>query len=216
MKDFTYVGESFYLNGEPYTVLSGAMHYFRIHPDYWEDRLKKLKACGLNTVETYVCWNLHERKEGIFDFSGILDIERFISIAESLDLNVIVRPGPFICAEWEFGGVPAWLLSYPQISLRCDDPLYMKKITPYYREICARIRPHLCTNGGNVIMVQVENEYGSYGNDKEYLKKLLNLYHENGIDCLLFTSDGSTKWMLNGGTLPETLTVLKPKPFAER
>ncbi len=204
---FTYQNEQFILDGEPITILSGAVHYFRTVPECWEDRLLKLKACGLNTVETYTCWNLHERKEGEFDFSGMLDIERFIKTAQKLGLLVILRPGPYICAEWDFGGLPSWLLAYPDIALRCDDPLYLEKVKPYYRELLGRIRPYLCTNGGNVIMVQVENEYGSYGDDKIYLQKIVDIYRENGIDCLLFTSDGTAKWMLSGGTLPDVLAV---------
>ena len=203
----TYDKDHFLLDGKPYQIISGAIHYFRVVPEYWEDRLKKLKACGFNTVETYTCWNLHERKEGLFDFSGILDIERFIKTAEKLDLNVIVRPGPYICAEWEFGGLPSWLLSYPNIGIRCNDPLYLEKVAPYYRELLSRIRPHLSTNGGNVIMMQVENEYGSYGDDHDYMRNVMKLYHDNGIDCLLFTSDGDEMSMLSGGTLPELLAV---------
>ncbi|MBP1571641.1 MAG: beta-galactosidase, partial [Oscillospiraceae bacterium] len=199
--------DKFLMDGKPYRIISGAMHYFRIVPEYWEDRLKKLKACGFNTVETYTCWNLHERKEGVFDFSGILDIEKYIETAAKLGLNVIIRPGPYICAEWELGGLPSWLLSYPDMSLRCYDPLYLEKVKPYYKQLLSRIKPHLSTNGGNVIMMQVENEYGSYGNDKEYLKQVENIYRENGIDCLLFTSDGPTEWMLAGGTLPHLLAV---------
>ena len=199
--------DKFLMDGKPYRIISGAMHYFRIVPEYWEDRLKKLKACGFNTVETYTCWNLHERKEGVFDFSGILDIEKYIKTAAKLDLNVIIRPGPYICAEWELGGLPSWLLSYPDMSLRCNDPLYLEKVKPYYKQLLSRIKPHLSTNGGNVIMMQVENEYGSYGNDKEYLKQVENIYRENGIDCLLFTSDGPTEWMLAGGTLPHLIAV---------
>lgn len=207
MATFTYDDKNFLMDGKPYTVISGAIHYFRSVPEYWRDRMLKLKACGFNTVETYTCWNLHERKEGQFDFSGMLDIERFISIAEELDLNVIIRPGPYICAEWEFGGLPSWLLKYPNIALRCDDPLYLEKVTPYYKELFRRIRPHLCTNGGKVIMMQVENEYGSYGDDKIYLRKVAKLYRDNGIDCILFTSDGTLLAMLSGGTLPELLAV---------
>lgn len=207
MPVLTYDRQNFLMDGKPYQILSGAIHYFRVVPQYWEDRLKKLKACGFNAVETYVCWNLHERREGEFDFSGMLDIERFISIAESLDLNVIIRPGPYICAEWDFGGLPSWLLKYPNIALRCNDSLYLEKVKPYYRELFERVRPHLCTNGGRVIMVQVENEYGSYGDDKEYLRKVVDIYRENGIDCQLFTSDGTCLWMLSGGTLPELLAV---------
>lgn len=205
---FTYEGNQFLMDGKPYRILSGAMHYFRIVPEYWEDRLKKLKACGFNTVETYTCWNLHERKEGQFDFSGMLDIERFISLAESLDLNVIVRPGPYICSEFEFGGLPSWLLKYSGMGLRCNDPLYLEKVKPYYRELAKRVVPHLCTNGGRVIMMQVENEYGSYGDDKDYLRAVEAIYKDNGIDCLLFTSDGPEHWMLSGGTLPHLLKVL--------
>ena len=207
MPTFTYDNAHFLLNGEPFTVISGAIHYFRTPPEYWEDRLKKLKACGFNTVETYTCWNLHERREGEFDFSGMLDIVRFIETATALGLYVIVRPGPYICAEWDFGGLPAWLLSYPQMAIRCNDPLYLEKVAPYYRELLSRIRPYLITNGGNILMVQVENEYGSFGNDHDYLRRVAEMYRENGIDCTLFTSDGTCLWMLNGGSLPEILEV---------
>ncbi|MBQ8599258.1 MAG: beta-galactosidase [Oscillospiraceae bacterium] len=204
----TFENDQFLMDGKPYRIISGAMHYFRILPEYWEDRLKKLKACGFNTVETYTCWNLHERKEGQFDFSGMLDIEKYIETAERLDLNVIIRPGPYICAEWEFGGLPSWLLSYPHLPLRCSDPLYLEKVRPYYQELLSRIRPHLASNGGRVMMMQVENEYGSYGDDKDYLREVEQIYRDNGIDCLLFTSDGSSLWTLNGGTLPHLLSVV--------
>ena len=204
---FTYEKDVFLYDGQPVTLISGAVHYFRTVPEYWEDRLSKLKACGFNAVETYTCWNLHERREGQFDFSGILDIERFIETAGRLGLFVILRPGPYICAEWDFGGLPSWLMSYPDLALRCDDPAYLEKVKPYYRELLSRVRPHLCTNGGNVIMMQVENEYGSYGDDSIYLQKVVNIYRENDIDCLLFTSDGTARWMLSGGTLPDVLAV---------
>lgn len=204
---FTYEKDVFLYDGQPVTLISGAVHYFRTVPEYWEDRLSKLKACGFNAVETYTCWNLHERREGQFDFSGILDIERFIETAGRLGLFVILRPGPYICAEWDFGGLPSWLMSYPDLALRCDDPAYLEKVKPYYRELLSRVRPHLCTNGGNVIMMQVENEYGSYGDDSIYLQKVVDIYRENDIDCLLFTSDGTARWMLSGGTLPDVLAV---------
>ena len=119
MSEFTYREKSFYLDGKPFTVLSGAMHYWRILPEYWEDRLKKLKECGFNTVETYVAWNLHERVEGTFDFSGALDVVAYIETAHRLGLKVIVRPGPYICAECDFGGLPSWLLKYENLPLRC-------------------------------------------------------------------------------------------------
>lgn len=207
MHSFTYEGDRFLMDGKPYQIISGAMHYFRIVPEYWEDRLMKLRACGFNTVETYVCWNLHERRQGEFDFSGILDLERYISLAERLGLNVIVRPGPYICAEWELGGLPSWLLNKPGMALRCNNPEYLACVRPYYREVLSRVRPHLITNGGRVLMMQVENEYGSYGDDREYMAAVEQIYRENGIDCLLYTSDGATNWMLNGGTLPHLLSV---------
>ncbi len=203
----TYQGESFYLDGEPFVVRSGAMHYFRIPREYWHDRLLKLKECGFNTVETYTCWNLHEPREGEFDFSGMLDLEAYIEEAASLGLHVILRPGPFICAEWEFGGLPAWLLTYDKLMLRCDDELYLSKVRRYYKELLGRIRPYLAVNGGPIFMLQIENEYGSYADDKAYLRKIVDMYRENGIDCLFFTSDGPSKSMLTGGTLDEYLCV---------
>ena len=205
---FTYENDKFLLDGAPYQILSGAMHYFRIVPEYWEDRLKKLRACGFNTVETYVPWSLHERREGQFDFSGILDIVHYIEIAENLGLNVIIRPGPYICAEFDFGGLPSWLLSYPHMRIRCNDLQYLEKVRPYYRELFDRIRPHLCTNGGRIIMVQIENEYGSYGDDKTYLRAVAEMYREYGIDCQMYTSDGPSYWMLQGGTLPDYPAVV--------
>ena len=198
----------FLMDGKPHRIISGAMHYFRILPEYWEDRLRKLKSCGFNTVETYTCWNLHERKEGQFDFSGILDIAAYIRLAQKMGLDVIVRPGPYICAEWEFGGLPSWLLADPDMGLRCNDPKFLTKVRRYYEALLEQVRPLLSTNGGPVIMMQVENEYGSYGNDKEYLLATEKIYRECGIDCLLFTSDGSCDWMLSGGSLPHLLTTV--------
>ncbi len=203
----TYDNDNFLMDGKPYQIISGAIHYFRVHPDYWYDRLEKLKACGFNTVETYVCWNLHERQEGSFDFSGRLDIVKFIETAKELGLNVILRPGPYICAEWDFGGLPSWLLNYKDITLRCTDPMYLQKVKPYYKELFSRVRPYLCTNGGNIIMVQLENEYGSYGDDTEYLKKVEEIYHDEGIDCTIFTCDGTLPSMLGGGTVDGVLSV---------
>ena len=183
--------DNFYLDGKPFQVISGSIHYFRVVPEYWRDRLLKLKAMGCNTVETYLAWNFHEPKKGQFNFSGMADVEQFVRIAQEIGLYVILRPSPYICAEWEFGGLPSWLLSYPHMGLRCNDPVYLEKVRPYYEQLLSRVRPHLCTNGGRVIMVQVENEYGSYGDDKEYLRAVEQIYHDNGIDCLLFTSDGA-------------------------
>ncbi|MCD7827273.1 MAG: beta-galactosidase [Clostridiales bacterium] len=203
MSVLTYKGGDFYLDGEKYTIISGAMHYFRIPREYWFDRLLKLKECGFNTVETYTCWNLHEPTEGAFDFSGMLDLEAYIDIAAELGLNVILRPGPYICAEWEFGGLPAWLLNYKDMNIRCLDRTFISKVERYYRELLRRVVPRLGTNGGNIIMMQIENEYGSYGNDHEYMEEIARIYKDNGVDCLLYTSDGASYYMLSGGTLPE-------------
>lgn len=197
----SYQNGQFYLDGKPYVVISGAIHYFRVPREYWHDRLLKLKECGFNTVETYTCWNLHEKTEGVFDFSGILDIEAYIATAEELGLNVILRPGPYICAEWDFGGLPAWLLKYENMSLRCYDEKYLGFVRRYYKELLSRIRPHLASNGGSIFMLQIENEYGSYGNDKEYVKAIVDIYKENDIDCLFFTADGSNPAMQSGGSL---------------
>lgn len=203
MAILTYKGNKFFLDGEEYTIISGAMHYFRIPREYWHDRLLKLKECGFNTVETYTCWNLHEPKENVFDFSGMLDLEAYIDIANELGLNVILRPGPYICAEWEMGGLPAWLLNYPNLTIRCNDELFISKVERYYNELLGRIVPKLSTNGGNIIMMQIENEYGSYGDDHEYMQRIADIYKKAGVDCLLFTSDGASNSMLQGGTLPE-------------
>ena len=187
---FTYQGRDFYLNGEKFTVRSGSMHYFRTPKYYWEDRLLKLKECGFNCVETYVAWNLHEPKEGEFCFDGELDVGEFFDTAARLGLYVVLRPGPYICAEWEFGGFPAWLLSYDGIRLRCNDELYFSKLEAWSRALFKVVTPRLITNGGNILMVQVENEYGSYGNDLSYLTRLRDLYKELGVDTVMFTTDG--------------------------
>ncbi len=208
MKNLTYKGDSFYIGEEKIQIISGAIHYFRTVPEYWEDRLTKLKSCGFNTVETYMPWNLHEAEEGEFDFSGILDIARFIEIATTLDLYVIVRPGPYICAEWEFGGFPYWLLKDMNMKLRCYYEPYLEKVSSYYKEVMKVIKPFLSTNGGNVIAMQVENEYGSYGNDKKYLRFIEDLMIDLGCDVLRFTSDGECDWMLGGGTLPEVFKIV--------
>ena len=207
MPILTYDKDNFYIDGKKTRILSGAIHYFRVVPEYWEDRLKKLKAMGLNTVETYMCWNLHERREGEFDFDGILDVSRFIGIAERLGLYVIVRPGPYICAEWDFGGLPAWLQAIPGLRYRCSDKVYLEKVRNYIKRVSAELAPHLHKNGGNIIMIQVENEYGSYGNDKIYLKAIEDMYRENGVDCQLFTSDGPCNTMVGGGSLDGLLEV---------
>lgn len=207
MSRLTFDEKQFYLDGNPFRIVSGTIHYFRVVPEYWEDRLKKLRAAGFNCVETYTCWNLHERKEGVFDFEGGLDIARFVRTAKDLGLYVILRPGPYICAELEFGGLPSWLLTYQKMHLRCYDEEFLSKVSRYYKELFGQLRPYFGENGGNIIAVQVENEYGSYGNDKEYLRAVAKIYEENDVHELYFTSDGPTQLMLAGGALPEYLAT---------
>ena len=200
--------KKFLMDGKPINIYSGAMHYFRTFPEYWEDRLTKLKLAGFNTVETYVCWNLHEPKPGEFCFEGMLDIERFVKTAEKVGLYCIVRPGPYICAEWDFGGLPAWLLKDKNMQIRCNYPDYTACVERFYRELLSRLAPLQMTKGGNIIAMQVENEYGSYGNDKEYLAFIEKLMRDCGIDCELFTSDSNWKNTLSGGSLPHIYKVL--------
>ncbi|TQS74999.1 beta-galactosidase [Ornithinibacillus gellani] len=208
MSNLTVKGKELYLNDKPFQLIAGAIHYFRVVPEYWEDRLLKLKACGFNCVETYVAWNLHEPKEGEFNFSGIADLEKFIQIADKVGLYVIIRPSPYICAEWEFGGLPAWLLADRNMKLRSVYPPYLEKVDRYYDVLLEKLRPLQSTNGGPIIAMQVENEYGSFGNDKAYLKHLQDGMISRGIDVLLFTSDGPTDLMLEGGTLDNVLATV--------
>lgn len=152
------------MKNEPIQFISGAIHYFRVVPEYWEDRLLKLKACGFNTVETYVPWNLHEPKEGEFNFEGIANIEEFIRIAGRIGLHVIVRPSPYICAEWEFDGLPSWLLADSNMRFRSHYEPFLDKVDQYFDTLLAKLKPVLQTNGGPIVAMQIENEYGSFGN----------------------------------------------------
>ena len=206
---FTIKGDKFYLNDKPIVLRSGAMHYFRVPKEYWEDRLKKLKAMGLNTVETYVAWNLHEKTQGEYDFNDMLDIHEFILLAKSLSLYVIIRPGPYICAEFDNGGFPAYLYKDKNVVLRSSEPTYLEYVKSWFTRLFEEFSDLQISKGGNVIAMQIENEYGSYGSDKAYLKALVDMYKELGIDCLLFTADGGAKdAFTSGGSLPEIYKTL--------
>ena len=196
------------MDGKSFRIYSGSMHYFRIMPEYWEDRLRKLKAAGFNTVETYVCWNMHEPRKGEFDFTGRFDIRRFIKTAQEVGLYAIVRPGPYICAEWDFGGLPAWLLKDRNMRLRCAYPEYLQHVSDFYHRLFEEIGDLQQSEGGNIIAMQIENEYGSYGNDKEYLRYIEKLMLDCGTKVMLFTSDGDDNSMLSGGTLPDVFKTL--------
>ncbi|GGY02647.1 beta-galactosidase [Massilia dura] len=210
---FTISGDRFMLNGAPLRVLSGALHYFRVVPGQWRDRLLKLKAMGLNTVETYVAWNLHEPRPGAFRFDGALDLPAFVRLAQELGLYVIVRPGPYICAEWEFGGLPAWLLADPAMEVRCCYPPYLAAVRRFYTALLPQLLPLQVQHGGPILAMQVENEYGSYGSDAQYVEWVRALMVELGVATLLFTSDGATDYMLAHGTLPD---VFKTANFGSR
>ncbi|ESO09774.1 hypothetical protein HELRODRAFT_195009 [Helobdella robusta] len=182
--------KEFYLKGEKIRILSGAVHYFRIVPDYWLDRLQKLKFCGLNCVETYVPWNLHEEIKGEFKFEGILDLRSFIKMAHSLGLYVILRPGPYICSEWEFGGLPSWLLSDANMKVRSSYEPYLQAVEEYFNKLLPLVTDLQHSRGGPIICLQLENEYGAYAADLNYMNFLRQNMLKNGIVEMLFTSDG--------------------------
>ena len=184
------IREDFYLDGKKIQIISGGIHYFRVVPEYWRDRLEKLKGMGCNTVETYIPWNLHEKEKGRFDFSGILDIAGFVRLAQELGLMVILRPSPYICAEWEFGGLPYWLLKEDGMRLRCMYPPYLEHVKSYYEKLFEIIAPLQITRGGPVILMQVENEYGYFGDDSAYLEYMKQLMIDCGCEVPLVTSDG--------------------------
>lgn len=184
------IRDNFYLNGEPFKIISGAFHYFRTVPEYWQDRIEKLVNMGCNTVETYIPWNFHEPEKGNFRFDGMHDIERFIHLAEKMGLYIIIRPSPYICSEWEFGGLPAWLLRDRNMRLRCSYDPYLNAVKEYYSVLIPKLVPHQCDRGGGVILVQLENEYGYYGNDTAYLEFLRDTLRELGVTVPFVTSDG--------------------------
>jgi len=199
------IKDDFYLNGKPFKIISGAFHYFRTVPEYWEDRMLKLKALGLNTVETYIPWNLHEPKPGTYCFDGMLDIERFIKIAEKLGLYVIVRPSPYICAEWEFGGLPGWLLKEDGMRLRVSEGPFLKAFEAYYNVLIPKLVPHQIDKGGNIILMQVENEYGYFANDRAYMESLAKIMRGLGVAVPFITSDNPETENLRGGSIDEAL-----------
>ncbi len=205
---FQVVKDQFIKDGKPVKLISGAVHYFRNMPDTWTDIFKKMKAMGLNCVETYCAWNMHEKKQGEFDFRGNLDIAAFVRAAQKEDLMVIVRPGPYICAEWEFGGLPWWIQTDDEMEIRCSNKAYIKYFDRYLDKLFEQIRPLLCTNGGPIIMLQCENEYGYYGDDKVYLRYLYESYREKGINVPLFTSDGTSRENLLDGSVEGCFSTL--------
>jgi beta-galactosidase len=199
-------GNHFVSDGKPYQIISGAMHYPRIPREYWADRLQKAHAMGLNTVETYIFWNLHEPQPGVFNFAGNLDVAEYVRLAQQEGLNVIVRPGPYVCSEWDFGGLPAWLFADPNIEVRTTDPKFLAAADRYLMRVGQELAPLQASRGGPIIMVQIENEYGSFGADKEYMEHIRQTLVRAGFgESILYTADGPDR--LARGTLRDVLAV---------
>ncbi|MBD5355523.1 MAG: cellulase family glycosylhydrolase [Bacteroides sp.] len=190
---------TFLLNGEPFVVKAAELHYPRIPKPYWDQRIKLCKALGMNTICLYTFWNSHEPKEGEFDFTGQNDLREFIKLCEENDMKVILRPGPYVCAEWEMGGLPWWLLKKKDIKLRENDPYFLERVDKFQKAVADQVSDLTVDKGGPIIMVQVENEYGSYGADKEYVSNIRDMLRKNfGDDVTLFQCDWSSNFELNG------------------
>ncbi|MBU3867529.1 beta-galactosidase [Streptomyces sp. 4503] len=195
-------------DGRPHRVLAGSLHYFRVHPEQWGDRLRRLSALGLNTVDTYVPWNFHERAPQDPRFDGWRDLTRFIRLAGDTGLDVIVRPGPYICAEWDNGGLPAWLTGVPGMRLRTCYPPFLEAVGDWFDKLIPRVADLQFSRGGPVVAVQIENEYGSHGDDLAYVHWVRDALVDRGITELLYTADGPTPLMLDGGTVPDELAAV--------
>jgi len=198
------LGDStFLLDKKPFQIISGEMHPARIPEQYWRQRIEMAKAMGCNTIAAYIFWNYQEPEEGVYDFTtGNRNLAEFFNIVKDEDMWLILRPGPYVCAEWDLGGIPSYLLRYPDIKLRCMDPRYMAAAEKYIANLAEVIKPFLVTKGGPLLMIQIENEYGSYANDRNYLSRLKFIWDSCGVDVPAFTGDGPTPYMLEAGTLP--------------
>jgi beta-galactosidase len=186
---FALSDSAFLLDNKPFVMISGEMHYPRVPREAWRARMKMAKAMGLNTIGTYVFWNVNEPQKGVFDFSGNNDVREFVKIAQEEGLWVILRPSPYVCAEWEFGGYPYWLQNEKGLIVRSKESKYLEEYKAYIKEVGRQLAPLQVNHGGNILMVQIENEYGSYGSDKEYLDINRKMFIEAGFDGLLYTCD---------------------------
>jgi beta-galactosidase len=193
----------FLLDGAPFQMISCEMHPARIPAEYWAHRIRMAKAMGCNTIAAYIFWNYHEREEGVFDFTtGNRDLAAFFRLVQQEDMWVLLRPGPYVCAEWDFGGIPPYLLKDPELKVRSLYPRYMQAAERYMAQLARVVTPLLVTHGGPIVMLQVENEYGSYANDRAYMLRLRDVWKARGIDVPFFTGDGPTPFMLEAGSLP--------------
>lgn len=202
METFAIGDRDFLLNDHPFHILSGAIHYFRVHPDLWADRIRKARLMGLNTIETYVPWNEHSPTPGVFDTSGGLNLGRFLDLVAAEGMKAIVRPGPYICAEWDNGGLPAWLYTDPGVGVRSSEPGYLAAVDSYFEALLPIVVERQISRGGPVVLLQIENEYGAYGRDKVYLQHLVDLVKREGVDVPLFTCDQPFGTMIEDGSLP--------------
>ncbi len=201
----------FLLDGKPFQIISGEMHPARIPVEYWRQRIQMAKAMGCNTIAAYIFWNYHETETRVFDFqTGNHNIVQFIRIVQEEGMWLMLRPGPYVCAEWDFGGLPSYLLSIPDIKVRCMDPRYTKAVERYIKTLSVQVKSLQVTKGGPILTVQIENEYGSYGNDRTYMKWIEEQWKRNGIDVPFYTADGATPHMLEAGSLPGVAIGLDP------
>ena len=205
---FRIVGKTFLLDGKPFVIHSGEIHYARIPHEYWRERLHTVHAMGLNTICTYIFWNIHETEPGKWDFAGDKNVAEFVRDAQREGLHVLIRPGPYVCSEWDFGGLPAWLLRDPELRVRCMNPGYLKAVKRYLDHLAKELTPLQIDRGGPIIMVQVENEYGSYGNDTAYTRTIARFLREAGFTVPLYTSDGPARSLLEAGTVPGIVPVV--------
>ena len=205
MYQLTFDKNTFYLDNEPFRIIAGDIHYFRIHEKRWASTLDLAIEFGLNTVQTYVPWNAHEPTPGKYDFDGMLDLGKFLALCHEKGLKVLLRPSPYICSEWDLGGLPAWLLQDRELVLRSSCPKYLEAVKRYYDNLIPVFLPYLASNNGPIIAVAVENEYGSYGNDRRYLDSLADMLRNGGVDVPLYTTDGDSEQMLTFGRTSEDL-----------
>ena len=196
---FSIGDKTFLLDGKPFLIKAAEMHYTRIPAEYWEHRIQMCKALGMNTICIYAFWNIHEQKEGEFDFKGQNDIAAFCRLAQKHGMYIMLRPGPYVCSEWEMGGLPWWLLKKKDIKLRTNDAYFLERTKLFMNEIGKELADLQVSRGGNIIMVQVENEYGAYATDKEYIANIRDIVKGAGFtDVPLFQCDWSSTFQRNG------------------
>eukprot|EP00755_Sulcionema_specki_P006587 Sspe_Gene.35861::Locus_17364_Transcript_1_1_Confidence_1.000_Length_1074::g.35861::m.35861/K12309/GLB1, ELNR1; beta-galactosidase len=212
-RHFAVQNNSFFLDGAPFQIRSGSIHYARVPSVFWKDRLLRLRALGLNAIQTLIPWSWHEETEGVYDFTGDRDLVRFLETAQEVGMLVLLRVGPYICAEWDYGGIPAWIMAH-NVTIRTYDTQYIEHVDRFFSVLYRRVKPLLYSNGGPVVMVQLENEFGSYGDvstvpaDKKYMEHLVAVTRRwLGDDVVLYTTDGGDRSYMIRGSLNGTAVV---------